>query len=69
MGWLIRFSVAFSPSSLARTNKQQLVTDIKLNKHFHNTSIYEFVSHYGVLRGTSSAGHKLIGNTTIRAIM
>ena len=35
--WLIRFSVVFSPSSLARTDKQQLETDIKVNKHIHNT--------------------------------
>ena len=60
-GWLICCSVAFSPSSLARTNKQQLKTDIKLNKHLHNTlfalliSIYEFVCHYRVLRGTARA--------------
>ena len=33
---LIRFSVAFSPS-LARTDKQLLATDIKLNNHIINT--------------------------------
>ena len=54
--WFIRFSVVFSPSSLARTDKQQLVTDIKVNKHIHNTlwyRPYEFVCHYRVLRGTT----------------
>ena len=35
--WLIRFPVVFSPSSLTRTDKQQLETDIKVNKHIHNT--------------------------------
>ena len=55
------FSVVFSPSSLAWTNEQQLVTDVKLNKDLHNTlvalliSIYEFVCHYGILRGTAWA--------------
>ena len=34
---LIHFSVAFSPSSLAWSNKQQLAIDVKLNKHLHNT--------------------------------
>ena len=36
-GKLIRFSVAFSPSSLTWANKQQLVTDVKLNKHLQNS--------------------------------
>ena len=52
-------SVVFSPSSLARTDKQELVTDIKVNKHIHNTLFalliltLRFVCHYRVLRGTA----------------
>ena len=39
----------------------KLVSDVKLNKDLHNTlfalliSIYEFVSHYGILSGTAWA--------------
>ena len=71
-GKLICFSVVLSAPSRALTSNQQLVTEVKLNKHLHNTlialliSIYEFACHYRVLRGTAWAQ---IDRKTIRVII